>query len=451
MKLNAANSSIIKRLLVGRNNRPLRSILNKLDPHDLASLVNSLNKRELRLFVEALLVINKAVETFVIVPEQQLQDALQKIEAKQQLKLIEQSNFDDAAYFLSLLSKGEQNELLAQVDHDMAEKIRQYLSYPEESAGRMMHASVFHLPIEINAGEALSILRKKAQMMSIYYIYCINERHQLAGIISLRQLATAPEQKPLSEIVKEDVVTIYPEEPAAKAAELVSHYDLIAIPVINHDRELLGIVTVDDVLDIIQEQATAGIYAQAGLQEDDRVFTPAKYSIQKRIPWMFLNLLLAALASSVVSLFENTMSHLIILASLKNIVAGMGGNTAIQSLTVVTRGLATGDFSFISYYKAVLKEVIAGVSIGIMTGISAGLLTFVWKGNLMVSIIICISMIINSLLAAIAGSVVPLGLKKMGWDPATGSGVLVTMFTDIISFFSFLGIATLGLKFFGVN
>ncbi|MCB0357687.1 MAG: magnesium transporter, partial [Bdellovibrionales bacterium] len=283
-----------------------------------------------------------------------------------------------------------------------------------------------------------------------YYIYCVNERHQLAGIISLRQLATAPENKALADIVKEDVVTVFPEEPAEKAAEFVSHYDLIAIPVVSHDRELLGIVTVDDILDIIQEQATAGIYAQAGLQEDDRVFTPARQSINKRIPWMFLNLLLAALASSVVSLFENTMSHLIILASLKNIVAGMGGNTAIQSLTVVTRGLATGDFSFISQTKAIVKEVIVGVTIGIMTGISAGLLTYIWKANLMVSIVICISMIINSFLAAIAGAVVPISLKKMGWDPATGSGVLVTMFTDIISFFSFLGIATLGLKFFGV-
>lgn len=449
MKLNAANAAIIRRLLVGRNNRPLRSILSKLPPHDLASLINTLNKRELRLFVEALLIINKAVETLIIVPEQQLEDALRKIETEHQLRLIEQSDYDDAAYFLSLLSVGEQNEILAKIDWAKAEKIRQYLSYPEGSSGRMMHAKVFHIPVEWKAKEALSFLRQKAQTMSIYYIYCVNERNQLAGIISLRQLATVPEEKPLNEILKEDVVTVFPEEPAEKAAELVSHYDLIAIPVISHDHELLGIVTVDDVLDIIQEQATAGIYAQAGLQEDDRVFTPAHQSIKKRIPWMFLNLLLAALASSVVSLFENTMSHLIILASLKNIVAGMGGNTAIQSLTVVTRGLATGDFSFISQTKAIFKEIIVGLVIGVLTGFGAGLLTYIWKGHFMVSVVICISMIINSLLASIAGATVPITLKKVGWDPATGSGVLVTMFTDIVSFFSFLGIATIGLKLFG--
>jgi len=450
MKLNAANAAIIRRLLVGRNNRPLRSILSKLSPHDLASLVNTLNKRELRLFIEALLAIHKAVETLVIVPEQQLKEAMHKIEAEQQLRLVQQSDFDDAAYFLSLLSLGDQNELLGKIDYDKSEKIRQYLSYPEDSAGRMMHASVFRLPVEMKAKEALSFLREKAQTMSIYYIYCVNERNQLSGIISLRQLATAPEEKPLTEILKADIVTVFPEEPIERAAELVSHYDLIAIPVISHDRELLGIVTVDDILDIIQEQATAGIYAQAGLQEDDRVFTPARESIKKRIPWMLLNLLLAAVASSVVSLFENTMSHLIILASLKNIVAGMGGNTAIQTLTVVTRGLATGDFSFISQAKAILKEVSVGITIGFLTGLGAGLLTYVWKGNLMVSVVIFISMVLNSLLASIAGATIPLTLKKFGWDPATGGGVLVTTFTDIISFFSFLGIATLGLKIFGV-
>ena len=164
---------------------------------------------------------------------------------------------------------------------------------------------------------------------------------------------------------------------------------------------------------------------------------------------MFLNLFLAAIASSVVSLFEETMSQLIILASLKNIVAGVGGNTAIQSLTVVTRGLATDDFSFISYGQAVIKEISVGLVIGIATGLGAGGLTFLWKHDVMVSIIICISMIFNSLVASIAGSLIPITLKRLGWDPAAGSGVLVTMITDIFGFFSFLGIASLGLKFFG--
>jgi len=422
--------------------------LAKIEVQDLASILGTFNKRELRLFVDALIAISKAVETLIESPEQQLGDILRRLDRRQILALVDQADVDDCAYLLMQMSQGDQIEVLAQIDQDRADRIRQYLSYPEDSAGRMMHSSVFNLSIDLNAKEALDELRKKVQTQSIYYIYCINERGQLSGIISLRQLATAPEDKPLRKLVKEDVVTVTPTDSADEAARLVLHYDLIAIPVIDSDRQLLGIVTVDDIVDIIQEQATAKIYAQAGLQEDDRVFTSARASIRKRIPWMFLNLFLAAIVSSVVSLFEHTMSELIILASLKNIVAGMGGNTAIQSLTVVTRGLATGDFSFISPSKAVLKEIIVGLSIGLMTGIGAGLLTYIWKHNLMVSVIIFISMILNSFVASCGGSLIPIALKKFGWDPAAGGGVLVTVLTDSFGFFSFLGIATLGLRFF---
>ena len=162
---------------------------------------------------------------------------------------------------------------------------------------------------------------------------------------------------------------------------------------------------------------------------------------------MILNLGLAACASLVVSLFEATMSHLIILASLKNIVAGMSGNTAIQSLTVVTRGLATGDFKFTTHIKTIIKESTVGITIGAFTGLLAAILVYFWKGNLMVSLVILISMFINSLIAAFFGSFVPILLNKLNKDPAVGSGVIVTMITDIFSFFSFLGIATLGLKY----
>ena len=229
---------------------------------------------------------------------------------------------------------------------------------------------------------------------------------------------------------------------------MVSHYDFIALPVVDESHKLLGLIAVDDVIDIIQEQATADIYASAGLTEDDRVFSTLGFKIKNRLPWMFLNLILAAVASSVVSLFEQTMQELIILASLKNIVAGMGGNTAIQTLTVVTRGLATGDFNFITYFKVVIKETFSGVIIGVVMGIMAGTLVFFWKSNIMVAGVICMSMALNSLVASSFGALVPITLYKLKWDPATGSGVIVTMITDIFSFFSFLGIATLGLKYF---
>ena len=233
-----------------------------------------------------------------------------------------------------------------------------------------------------------------------------------------------------------------------KVAQLVSHYDFVALPVIESNGKLIGLITVDDVLDIIQEQATADAYASAGLQEGDRICSSPLFSFKNRLPWMFINLFLAALVSFVVAQFEKTMSELIILATLNNIVAGVGGNTAIQSLTVMTRGLAVGDLQFTTISKAWLKEVIVGLSLGLIIGISSGFLVYFWKNNLIVSIVISIAMIINSLVAASFGTLVPILLKRLNWDPTSGSGVIVTTITDVFGFFSFLGIATLALKAF---
>lgn len=448
MNLNPSNIGIIKRLLVGRSNRPLKSILIKMKSADIASLVNHLNTKEIRQLFDALLAVNRAAVTLLEIPEQQLPDILKKLEESQLNKILQFADDEEVAFLLSTLSDEAQNYWLNQIIPERQTKVLQFLNFPEDSAGRMMQSVNFYLTDRMTTDDGLRALREKAQEESIYYIYCTNSNKELVGVLSLRELATAPPGAPIKDYIKQDIVTVSPTDTSEEVAKIVAHYDFIAVPVINEQKHLMGIITVDDVLDIIQEQATADIYAQAGLQEDDRVYTNAATSIKNRLPWMFLNLLLAALASSVVSLFEGTMSQLIVLASLKNIVAGMGGNTAIQTLTVVTRGLAVGDFNFISQRKAIFKEVIVGITIGFLTGLGAAALTYFWKGELMVSIVIFMSMLLNSLIASLFGSATPLILKRLNLDPATGSGVIVTMATDIFSFFSFLGIATLGLKYF---
>lgn len=447
MKLNPSTTSIVKRLLSGRNNRPLRSILNKLEPIDLASLLGQLNTRERRLLLEALLTVDKAAATLWEVPDSQLASFMKVLSDQKLTELLISANNEHAAYFLSAMPEPEQQRYLIELGSEKSSKVRQLLSYPEDSAGRLMDSDIFTVSTEFTAKEGLDALREAAQEQSIYYIYCVNKDKHLEGVLSLRDLATAPQETKLKDLIKKDVITVHPEASTEEAARIVAHYDFIAIPVVNKDKKLLGVITVDDVVDIIQEQATANIYAQVGLQEDDRVYSDNFFKIKNRIPWMVLNLFLAAVASSVVSLFEGTMSELIILASLKNIVSGMGGNTAIQSLTVVTRGIATGDFSFITKSKTILKETLVGSSIGLVMGSLAGVLTYLWKGNAMVSVIICVSMILNSIVAASMGAIVPLALDKLKKDPAAGSGVLVTTFMDIFSFFTFLGIASLGLKF----
>lgn len=449
MRLNPTTISIIKRLLGGKNNRPLKSILSRVEPADLASLLSNLNRRDRNLLIEALISTDQAAEVLKELPDQKLEIYLTQLEKPKLLVLLNYFAEEDSAYFLNLFSKEEQTQLLSQLSQKRRSRLQQILSYPEDSAGRLMNTFVFTLPENLTAQEAIRCIREKSQEKSFYYIYCVSEQLQLKGVISLRELVTASTDCKITELSKKDIISIPPDTSAEDVAQLVDRYGFIAVPVVSQENQLLGVITVDEVVDIIQEQATADIYASAGLQEDDRVYSPASRSIKSRLPWMLLNLILASYVSSVVSLFENTMSQIIILASLNNIVAGMGGNTAIQSLTIFTRGLALDDFQYISKFKAILKESIVGLVNGVITGVFAGLLVYFWKSSATVGMIICVSMILNSLIAATVGSVVPLILKRYNLDPAAGSGVLVTTLTDSFGFFSFLGIASLVLKYYG--
>ncbi|MCB0412462.1 MAG: magnesium transporter, partial [Bdellovibrionales bacterium] len=354
MKLNPTKIGIVRRLLVGGVSRPLLSILSRLEPADLASLFSELNQRESEFLIEALFRLNMVSEVLLEIPEQRLEKLLPELSQKILLSLLVYSGPEDAAYFLGLMPEEQCTALLGQLETPRRQRIQQYLDFPQNSVGRIMQSAAFTMKATLTAAEGLQLLRSRAQEEAIYYIYCINEDFQLVGVLSLRLLATAPPEKLISELIKRDIVTVQPETPAAEAARLVSHYGFIALPVINKDRQLVGVMTVDDVLDIIEGEVTANIYAQAGLTKGDRVYTSFTSSFKNRFPWMILNLCLAGIASTVISQFEETMSQLILLASLNNIVAGLGGNTAVQSLTVVTRGLATDDFKFISTAKAVI-------------------------------------------------------------------------------------------------
>lgn len=448
MTLNSMNISIIRRLLGGKNSKSLHSILLKIEAPDLSKLFNILNDHEERHLLDALIAINKAADTLIELPEQQLQDLFTSIDQQKILNIILKSQEDQATYFLNTLNEETREAILEKIPPHKRGRLIQLLNYPEESAGRMMTTEVFTLPITLTAQEAIDRIRNRSQDLSIYYIYCVDENNRLEGVLSLRELVGAPAQTPLKNLIKKEVLTVSTTATEKDVAQLVSHYDFIAVPVIDENNELKGIITVDDVVDIIQEQATADIYASAGLQEDDKVYSSVLFSVKNRVPWILLSLFTASVAGSVMSLFEETMSQLIILAALSTIVSGVSGNTGIQSLTVVTRGLAIGDFNFTTYLKAILKEVSVGALMGVIVGICSGALVYFWKDNVVVAAIICVTMILNSVVATLLGCGIPLILKRFNIDPASGSSVLLTFVTDCFGFFTFLGIATLALRYF---
>jgi len=277
----------------------------------------------------------------------------------------------------------------------------------------------------------------------------VDESARLVGVVPIRNLVIAPQDRTLSDMMIADPVRADISMDQEEAARLVSKYELLALPIVDHEVRLVGIITVDDVIDIIDKETTEDMYKMAGLEEDDRVFTPASRSIKMRLPWMIFNLLTAILAASVVGLFEGTIGQLVALATLMPIVAGMGGNGATQTITVMVRGMALGEMEFSSAWKAVVKEVSVNVCIAAVTGsLVALLVAFVWKGNPFLGLVLAMAMIINlGLVAGLSGTLIPLTLKRLKFDPAIGSGVIVTTFTDIFGFLSFLGLATLFLGY----
>lgn len=414
---------------------------------DLAyALLDKRQDNKEKLF-QLLLDFKLAVPVLSEMKEIQLKKFLRELPKETLIPLFSEGPMDDLVYMIDFVPQKE--ELLEALPVKQKNNLKKFMAYPEDSAGRIMQDDYFAIPPTASVEQGVEKLREYARQKFVHYIYSTDQENVLQGVLSIRQLAISEPKTQIKDILNKNVISIKPQQSAKAAANIVSRHNFIAVPVIDEENKVLGLITVDDVLDIIQESATAKIYAMAGLPEGDRIYTKSSTTIKNRLPWLSINLIFAVLASSIISLFEQTMGRLIILATLKNIVAGIGGNTAIQTLTVTTRGLEAGDFNFTNIPRALAKETISGLTTGCVMGLGAGLITYFWKSSLLVACIIFLAMVFNSLMAVWAGFATPLIMKRLKKDPAISSGVIVTVITDIFGFFVFLGMASAALKFFG--
>jgi magnesium transporter len=277
----------------------------------------------------------------------------------------------------------------------------------------------------------------------VFYLYVTDERQHLVGVTSLRRLLLVSPETPLKRIMATDLISARVDMDQEEVARQVAAYNLLAIPVVDEENKLVGVITVDDVIDVIKDEATEDIYRLAGVAGDERVFTPAKESLRKRLPWLGINLGTAFLAASVVGLFTGTIDAFPILAVFMPIVAGMGGNAATQTLTVIVRGIALGELTWGNSRKALLKEAMVGIGNGVALGLVAALVAWATRGDPVLGVVLGTAMVINMFVAATAGVLIPLGLRAASVDPALASSVFITTMTDVFGFLSFLGLATI--------
>jgi magnesium transporter len=361
--------------------------------------------------------------------------------------ILDQMQPDDAAQVLDELPEEQQEKVLDLMKEEQSEVVQELLEYGEKTAGRLMSLDVLAVHEGDTVGQAIDHVRKAPSAESAHYLYVLDDHEHLVGTLELRRLITADPATPVGVLSQGDVVSVTPEMDQEEVAKLVAKYDVVAVPVVTRDHRLLGVITVDDVIDVISEEATEDIQRMAGAAGDETVFDDARAVFPRRLLWRSINLATAVLAASVIGLFETSIQSLATLAVFMPIVASMGGIGTTQTATVVVRGIALGDMTPAHVWRVLRKEALLGLSTGAVNAVAMAAIAYVWKGQALLAAIIGVALVFNMLVAAVVGVVVPLALKTFRVDPAIASSVIITTFTDVCGFFSFLGLATLLIRF----
>jgi len=303
------------------------------------------------------------------------------------------------------------------------------------------------LPEDATIGETIARLQESPDVEMVFYIYVVDGHGTLVGVLSLRQLLQRRPEAPLSDVMVTDVLRVRTEMDQEEVAQLVASYNILAVPVVNQQGKLVGVITVDDIIDVIKEEATEDMYRMAGLGVSESVFTKASRSIRMRIPWLTVNLATAFVAAWVVSLFEEDIARFAILAVFMPMVPLLGGNAGNQTLTVMVRGIALGELSWKNSRQALFKELAVGSANGLMIGILIAGVSWVWKGDPRIGLALALAMIGTMVVAAVVGTLMPLTLRWLKVDPALASSVFVTTATDVSGFLLFLSIGVAALTY----
>src|SRR6478735_3618052 len=430
----------------------LVNLLHKQHPADLAQVFSDLGEKDRHASFALLVDRNSklAMEALSELGPEGGAALLADRPAEEISRLLHELPSDDAAAIVDHLPEPLSAAVLELVEKRPGDEVGDLLEYEEQTAGRIMNPKVFALSEDMTAGEAITTLQGSRDVEMVFYLYVVDGRRHLVGVVSLRRLLLVAPPTPLKRIMTTDLISVRTDTDQEEVARQVASYNLLAIPVVDEENKLVGVITVDDVIDVIKDEATEDVYRLAGLTGDDRVFSRPSESLRKRLPWLIVNLATAFLAASVVALFQNTISVVTALAVFMPVVAGMGGNAATQTLTVIVRGIALGELTWSNSRKALLKETLVGLGNGLACGVVGALVVFVFKGDLWLGGILAMAMVINMFVAATAGTLIPLALRAMKIDPALASSVFITTLTDVFGFLSFLGLGTLFIKYLHV-
>lgn len=445
MKLEISTQEL-KKFLLHANDQDFQEMIEFVHPVDLLSIIHEDDD-------DAMKILNRLSDETIAhlldeEDDEDIYDVLKQFSVNRQKEILEEMSSDEIADFVQTLDEEESKDVFSKMsDEDVAE-VQELLSYAPDTAGGIMAKEFISIQENKTVQKTLEHLQLEAQNAEMaYYLYVTDKTGHLKGVVSLRDLVSTPFDTLISEITNPNVQAVNINDDQEEVAHILDKYDYVMIPVVDSHDIIKGVITIDDIVDIIKEEATEDIHHMAGLNAEEKVDGTLLESIKSRLPWLSVNLLTAVLAASVVAMFSSTIEAVVALAAINPIIAGMGGNAGTQSLTIIVRGIALGELTDENAKRIFFKEFGVGLLTGIILGIVVAIGCYFFFGNPFLGFVAGAAMIFNLMIATIFGYLVPIVLDNLNVDPALASSVFVTTATDVLGFFAFLGLATLLLPY----
>ena len=427
--------STMQRLLRRNAYTNITKILRKTHQADIALIMRSFNQYDQRrIFSLCPTALHKA-RLLEELDESLIEKVLENENSKTISKIFRYLDTNDQATIIGMFPQHKQNEILTMIEIDDKEEVEELLSYPDDSAGSIMTKETFTLNQNITVKESIKQLQSFPENDKIFYLYVLDNKEKLVGVVSLKTLVTSKNSKKLKEIMIKDIQAATTDTDQEEVAKKVAQYNYLALPVVNRQNRFLGIVTIDDVVDIIREEASEDFLQMAGVGKDREILLKSPLeNAQSRAPWILASLIGGVCAAAIISYFNNLLEQIIILAAFIPVIIGIGGNVGTQSSTIVVRGLATGRVDVANTIPLILKEVVVGSLLGATYGLIIGFASEYISGNTTTNlgVVIGLSIFCSMTIATAVGASVPLILKKLNYDPAISTGPFVTTAIDII-------------------
>ena len=432
---------IIKALKENKQ-KDLDAILEELHPYDIAQIYKGLpEKHRIRFLIH--LKINVLADFIQELNREEQFDVLNRLGIDRKNKVLDEMDNDDLASLLDELSPKKMEALLSGMKEEESQIVQDIINYPPETAGRLMTNRFVWIRDYYTVKDAVGKLKSFAEFAeTINYLYVVDQHRKLVGVVSYRDLLLADAEVRIHSIMYERVIAVPDSADQEEVARLIGRYDFLAIPVVNEENVLVGIVTIDDIIDVVIQEANEDIEKLSASGKSIDFDTKAFVASYRRLPWLILLLFIGLISGSIISNYEQTLQKVVALTYFMPMISGMTGNTGTQSLAVVVRGLATDDLDKKAIFRVIMREFKVGLIIGLTCGILISIIAYVWQGNAILGLVVGASLFLTLIIGTLAGTIIPVCLYKVKIDPAVASGPLITTLNDIFSLIIYFGIAT---------